>query len=122
MTKLRYEQTTDDLHAIRCKLAAPTCWTKNEFAKTSGGLSTQPRSPAAVCWCLTGAAIAVCGPDTKRYDDIILALARGIGVLPEDDLEAQVQIWNDSDMTGHEDVIDLLDREIAYRRRRRVLR
>lgn len=49
------------LHAVKAKIATRETWTREANARDSAGLVVHPSDTNAVCWCLSGAALALAG-------------------------------------------------------------
>ena len=92
------------LKAVREKISDKERWTEGAFARTAGDIPVDPRDPAAVCWCVIGAAIAVEGSST---------LANMGGGMGWDELIGTYLAEDVNDQKGHKAVLDLLDKRIA---------
>lgn len=80
-------------------------WTQGGVpARNKDGLCVNELSPDAVCWCLEGACVAVCGTDFNMSERMIGFIANTLGLPPH-----YVGCWNDDKMRRKEDIICLLE-------------
>lgn len=52
------ESIADILERAADRLSKPDAWTQGALARDANGEKVEPESPAAVCWCLSGALMA----------------------------------------------------------------
>jgi len=104
----------DDAVALRELLGVETRWTKEAYARDRFGLSTQPGSPSARCWCLDGGVLKVCGPEEE--DGPVAALSGAInrvlvdvGYSENERVLGARTAWNDARARTHAEVVELLD-------------
>ncbi len=88
---------------LRRLLSRPDRWGQGEAAMDSAGISVDPLSSDAVCWCLLGGLSKVTENYPDIYDDTIMLLGR------EMSLSTGLVAWNDDQERKHEDVLYLLD-------------
>lgn len=80
-------------------------WVQCTEAKDADGHRAYSQDKAAVCWCLSGACLAVYGFTQKRIDAMQKLLAViGTKSRPEDRM-AWLMIWNDAPGREHKDVL-----------------
>lgn len=102
------------LIAARARISDRSEWCKGAEARNAQGASVDPRSPAAVRWCATGA-LAREGEYDPAFPAAVAAIAWAIAdFLPAG--RVFVSAYNDDDRTTHEDILALYDRAIARAR------
>jgi len=111
------------LQQIRAILSGPEKWTQGRMAKSADGGVAIPTTEKACCWCVMGAAAAVC-PDghtgKNGAEDNGARLARLLPGLPETDGAtwyyspwSKVIVWNDDPDTTFDMISAKLDQAIA---------
>jgi len=118
--------TIELLQSMRETLASPSAWTKGHLARDENGEPIAPLSPAAVCWCATGALAKALDTQGYPYDGYHADEARDVykAILDEhydltDDvrgsqgLEDKVVGINDGEW-GHDHLLTLIDRAIYH--------
>lgn len=96
-------QLLKDLKAIRWLLNDKSSWTKRAAARDKHSHPCDPNSEKATRWCLVGAHQYIIRNDNFRTDNISRTLHR---------LTKGNVSFNDSPLTKHQDVLDMLDKAI----------
>jgi hypothetical protein len=105
-------QLQDDLDAIIVLLDSPKKWTRIYFAKDASGNRCDPQSVHAVCWCIGGAILAVCGEskivsNNQEVNSRTLNVCREIRkYIPKD---VTIDKWNDTPGRTFDDVRHVLN-------------
>lgn len=106
------------LTRAKARIATPERWTKGTYARDESGEPADSYSARAVCWCMLGAVFA------DVIDGIAIEHAICLPHPIEDALKAanggEVRFahFNDAPETTHADVLAVLDRAIAFAKRR----
>ena len=93
-----------DLKALLKLLRAKSRWTQGAMAKNKLGVTVKPRSPNAVCWCLTGGMRKIAPRNSGRYLNMRQALRN----------ESLCSIEDYNDTNFHYKIVDLIKTVISY--------
>ena len=94
--------TKEILIAARAKIQDSAHWTQGAMARDSSGEAINSKNPYAVCWCSTGAIVAVT-PDQVKPQKVFLTLGNFT--------VRKIETFNDS--STHEEVLEVFDKAIA---------
>lgn len=98
----------ETLKAVRRRLEKPEAWTKGSNARDEDGLSRDPSSPKAVCWCLNG---AIWRESTVRGFTLLADRDRVRDALGFR-MYTDVAEWNDEEYRTHAEVLARIDQAI----------
>jgi hypothetical protein len=90
------------LRRMRALIATPETWTQGALALDRNGDKIDPRSDAAVCWCMRGAMDRCVPPQTETT---------GVYFAIDDRIPGLISEWNDTHTHG--EVIAKLDEIIG---------
>jgi hypothetical protein len=97
-------QLQDDIRAVMALLDTPEKWVKGAFARDVNGDQTPSRGTYAVCWCLTGACIAVT-TDISSERHLLHAIGKYT--------EHRTISWNDAPERTFEDIHAILNKALT---------
>lgn len=100
------------LRRARDRIADRERWTTGAYARDHAGEIVRPRSPRACRWDLRGA-VARESPTDELYVSGLIALARVVGVDPDDPICTFVALRQLNNDGGHRAVLQTLDAAIA---------
>lgn len=111
------KSTSNILKEAKKVISDPNRWTKEAYAKTATGHRTDPNSPRAHCYCISGAVRKVIGlgtlpsylQDTRNDQYYRVMKILDIAAASTAFKTANVIAFNDLERTSHEDMMQVID-------------